>query len=118
MEIQVDDQSGERLDAYLAGRLAELSRSRVQTLIREQFILVNGHPAKPRDAVNAGDRITIEVGIEKIGTTSVSFIFNIKKADGTPAGSAKTVSVTVNRNTFLKEPIPPDWRAKLERSLQ
>ena len=59
MEIHVDAQTGERLDAFLAGRLAELSRSRIQTLIRDQFILVNGHPAKPRDAVKPGDHITI-----------------------------------------------------------
>ena len=59
MEIYVDVQTGERLDAFLAGRLAELSRSRIQTLIREQFIQVNGHPAKPRDAVKPGDWITI-----------------------------------------------------------
>jgi 23S rRNA pseudouridine1911/1915/1917 synthase len=59
VEIYVDVQTGERLDAFLAGRLAELSRSRIQTLIREQFILVNGHPAKPRDAVKPGDWITI-----------------------------------------------------------
>ena len=59
MEIQVAENSGERLDAYLAARLAELSRSRIQTLIREQFIQINGHPAKPRDGVKHGDRITI-----------------------------------------------------------
>jgi 23S rRNA pseudouridine1911/1915/1917 synthase len=59
VEIQVDENSGERLDAYLAARLAELSRSRIQTLIREQFIQINGHPAKPRDGVKHGDRITI-----------------------------------------------------------
>ncbi|MBN8460425.1 MAG: RluA family pseudouridine synthase [Verrucomicrobia bacterium] len=59
MELRVDVSSGERLDAYLAGRLAELSRSRIQTLIREQYILVNGEPAKPRDAVREGDRIEI-----------------------------------------------------------
>lgn len=59
MEIHVEEQTGERLDAYLAGRLAELSRSRIQTLIREQFILVNGQPAKPRDGVKPGDSITI-----------------------------------------------------------
>jgi 23S rRNA pseudouridine1911/1915/1917 synthase len=59
VEIIVDAGAGERLDAHLAGRLAELSRSRIQTLIREQFILVNGGPAKPRDAVKAGDRISI-----------------------------------------------------------
>jgi 23S rRNA pseudouridine1911/1915/1917 synthase len=59
VEIHVEDRAGERLDAYLAVRLAELSRSRIQTLIREQFIQVNGHPAKPRDAVKMGDFITI-----------------------------------------------------------
>lgn len=60
MEIDVDT-SGERLDAFLAARLPELSRSRIQTLIREQFIMVNEHPAKPRDAVKRGDRIGIVI---------------------------------------------------------
>ena len=59
MEILVDESSGERVDAFLAARLSELSRSRIQTLIREQFIQINGHPAKPRDSVKIGDRITI-----------------------------------------------------------
>ena len=60
MEIRVNA-PGERLDAYLAARLPELSRSRIQALIREQFIVVNGQPAKPRDTVKAGDRIAIAV---------------------------------------------------------
>ncbi len=59
MEIRVEDSPGERIDAFLATRLADLSRSRIQTLIREQFIQINGHPAKPRDAVKLGDRITV-----------------------------------------------------------
>ncbi|MEY3896441.1 MAG: hypothetical protein RLZZ214_1961, partial [Verrucomicrobiota bacterium] len=59
MEILVEDSPGERIDAFLAARLAELSRSRIQTLIREQYIQVNGHPAKPRDAVKLGDKITV-----------------------------------------------------------
>ncbi len=50
---------GDRLDAYLAGRLPELSRSRIQTLIRDQYIQVNGQPAKPRSAVKLGDSISI-----------------------------------------------------------
>ena len=60
MELRADD-PGERLDAFLAARLPDLSRSRIQALIREQFIIVNGHPAKPRDAVKTGDRIAIAV---------------------------------------------------------
>ncbi len=60
MEIVVDVPA-ERLDAFLAARLPELSRSRIQTLIREQFILVNGRPGKPRDATKTGDRIAISL---------------------------------------------------------
>lgn len=61
MEIRVDDNAGDRLDAYLAARLGDLSRSRIQTLIREQYITVNGHPAKPRDAVKPGDVVQVVV---------------------------------------------------------
>ena len=60
MEILVAE-PGERLDAFLAKRLPELSRSRIQTLIREQYISINGHPAKPRDAVKTGDLIHIAI---------------------------------------------------------
>jgi len=59
MEIIVDPPGAPRLDAFLAMRLDDLSRARIQTLIREQFILVNGAPAKPRDVAKPGDRITI-----------------------------------------------------------
>lgn len=59
MEIVVDPAGAPRLDAFLASRLDALSRARIQALIREQFILVNAAPAKPRDAVKPGDRITI-----------------------------------------------------------
>lgn len=61
MELRVDIDSGMRLDAWLASRLPELSRSRIQELIREQFILRNGAPAKPRDAVAAGDLLQIAI---------------------------------------------------------
>lgn len=59
MELRVEESAGERLDSYLAGRVADLSRSRIQALIREQFILLNGQPAKPRDAVKPGDAISL-----------------------------------------------------------
>ena len=59
MEIVVAESPGERVDAFLAARLTELSRSRIQTLIRDQFIQINGHPARPRDEVKLGDKITV-----------------------------------------------------------
>jgi 23S rRNA pseudouridine1911/1915/1917 synthase len=60
VEIRADAPA-ERLDAFLAARVPELSRSRIQVLIREQRIIVNGRPAKPRDAVKTGDLIGIAV---------------------------------------------------------
>ncbi len=59
MEIEVAPSQHDRLDAYLAARLEDLSRSRIQTLIREQYILLNGRPAKPRDSVKPGDSISV-----------------------------------------------------------
>jgi 23S rRNA pseudouridine1911/1915/1917 synthase len=61
VELQVDSDAGTRLDAYLAARIPELSRSRIQELIREHFILRNGHPAKPRDAVALGDLLAVAI---------------------------------------------------------
>ncbi|MCU0795809.1 MAG: RluA family pseudouridine synthase [Akkermansiaceae bacterium] len=61
MEITVENGSGTRLDAWLAGRLPELSRSRIQELIREHYIRRNGSPAKPRDSVATGDLIQIDL---------------------------------------------------------
>ncbi len=61
MELRVENNAGMRLDAWLAANLPDLSRSRIQELIREQFILRNGEPAKPRDAVATGDRLSIAI---------------------------------------------------------
>ncbi len=61
MEIEVAQSAHDRLDAYLAAQLEDLSRSRIQTLIREQYILLNGKPAKPRDSVKLGDSISVVI---------------------------------------------------------
>jgi len=61
VDLTVESGEGERLDSHLAARLAEFSRSRIQELIREQCILVNGAPAKPRQAVRHGDLISLAI---------------------------------------------------------
>jgi 23S rRNA pseudouridine1911/1915/1917 synthase len=50
-----------RLDRYVCQRLPELSRSRVQKLIADGHITVNGRPAKPGLRLNAGDRIEVTI---------------------------------------------------------
>jgi len=48
-----------RLDRFLAQSAREFSRSRIQALIREGFITVNGGVPRARDIVRAGDRIVL-----------------------------------------------------------
>src|SRR5881394_1377567 len=49
--------AGQRLDRFLAESLPAFSRSRLQALIRDGFVKVNGKPARPRDVVRRGDSI-------------------------------------------------------------
>jgi len=56
-----------RLDRFLADELPRFSRSRLQQLIRDRFVTLNGEVARPRDLIKAGDRIElVEPPPEKI----------------------------------------------------
>lgn len=48
-----------RLDKYLTGRFSHFSRTRLQKLILEQGVNVNGRPAKSSCKLNAGDVIDL-----------------------------------------------------------
>jgi 23S rRNA pseudouridine1911/1915/1917 synthase len=56
-----------RLDQFLAKRLPEYSRSRIQQLIRSGFVRLNEQTTRPRRIVRSGDKIDlIEPPVEKI----------------------------------------------------
>jgi 23S rRNA pseudouridine1911/1915/1917 synthase len=56
-----------RLDQFLAKRLPEYSRSRLQQLIRSGFVRLNEQTTRPRRIVRSGDKIDlIEPPVEKI----------------------------------------------------
>ncbi|HCQ38568.1 MAG TPA: RluA family pseudouridine synthase, partial [Verrucomicrobiales bacterium] len=61
MTITVETSSGERLDLFLVRELPDLSRSRIQNLLKQGHILVNGAKARPKTSVNSGDSITINL---------------------------------------------------------
>lgn len=62
MTLTTDDADGtQRLDQYLARQLPELSRSRIQSLVKAGDIIVNGKPAKAKTPVNRGDAIEINI---------------------------------------------------------
>ncbi|RZA01430.1 MAG: RluA family pseudouridine synthase, partial [Proteobacteria bacterium] len=55
----VTDGEGERLDAYLAKNFPELTRSRGQKLIEENFVRRNGGAAKANNRLSNGDQLEI-----------------------------------------------------------
>src|SRR5438309_1524140 len=56
-----------RLDQFLAKRLPEFSRSRLQQLIRDGFVRLNNSTSRPRQIVRNGDKIDLtEPPLEKI----------------------------------------------------
>ena len=52
---------GERLDAYLARVVENLTRSGAQKLIEEGCVLLGGKPAKKNAKLNVGDEITVTI---------------------------------------------------------
>lgn len=68
LELQVPhDAAGTRLDLFLANENEDLSRSRIQKLISDHNILVDGRPTKPSHKIKAKEKITIEIpALEKL----------------------------------------------------
>jgi len=58
--LQVNN-SGERIDRYIASSVERLSRQRVIELIKSGSVLLNDSPTEPSRKIKAGDRITIEI---------------------------------------------------------
>ncbi len=59
--VAAESEAGQRLDQAVAGRLGELSRTRVQELIDAGLVLVNSRQAKGSHRLRAGARIQIQV---------------------------------------------------------
>ena len=55
------DQSGERLDAFLARSVENLSRSGAQRLLEEGCVLLGDKPGKKNDKLNIGDQIRVTI---------------------------------------------------------
>ena len=55
----VENQEGDRIDRYLSEILEDKSRSYIQKLIKEQYILVNQKPVKASYRLLLGDRVEI-----------------------------------------------------------
>jgi len=59
--VAPDGASGQRLDAWLARQLPALSRSRLQALIDDGHVLLDGAPARPSARLRPGQAVRVDV---------------------------------------------------------
>jgi len=70
--------AGTRLDRFLALELDQFSRARLQALIRNGFVTVNGKSARPRDLIRTNDLIELnEPPIEQTDTEPESIELDV-----------------------------------------
>lgn len=63
-----DEETGERIDSFLSGK-TDLTRTRIQQLIKDRNITVNGKPTKSSYKIEENDEIAIEV--PEVETTEI-----------------------------------------------
>ena len=56
-----DNGGGGRLDSWLTARDSDFTRSRIQNLIEEGLVLVNGNLSDKKSKVKQGDRVTVQI---------------------------------------------------------
>ncbi len=63
MELTITDERDvkERLDKILSAHFRDLSRSRLQELIREGHVTLNGQPTKPGALLRLGDQVSLTI---------------------------------------------------------
>lgn len=61
LELYVDEEASDRLDAFIANELDNVSRTYIQKLIKDGRIEVNGSLKKAKYLVQEGDRISIDL---------------------------------------------------------
>jgi 23S rRNA pseudouridine1911/1915/1917 synthase len=102
------DHAGNRLDQFLAALVSEISRARVQALIRSGNVKVDGHSAKPSHKVREGESIWVRIeAAEKSSFEPEDIPLNIVFEDehiilvDKPAGMVVHPAAGVNSGTLV-----------------
>lgn len=61
-----------------------------------------------------GDRVRVEIGVERAGGSSLTFRFSMFGPDDRLAATVRHVHATIDRRTFRPRPLPDEVRAALE----
>lgn len=93
-----------RLDLFLVKTLPQLSRSRIQQLIRAGFVHLNGATARPRQLVQSGDQIEVtEPPPRQIETRPEALPLEILYEDGDLIVINKPAGMTVHPGAGQRE---------------
>lgn len=64
--------------------------------------------------IEAGDEVTIALRVSELGTSSLPIEYEVR-ANGEQAATARTVQVLADPETGESQPIPPEWRTRIEQ---
>jgi 4-hydroxybenzoyl-CoA thioesterase len=68
------------------------------------------------ETVGYGETLKMDVKVEKVGHTSVTWLFSgVRSSDGVKALQARVVTVAVDMDRWSKIPVPEKYRAALTR---
>jgi len=93
---------------HLGFPFAELIRN------KDYFLPIVHSEADFKSPLFVGDLIEVQVVVEKIGKTSLTFFYNILNASQKCVGTAQTVHVAIDKTTQKKIAFPSDLRKKFE----
>jgi len=112
MQIQVSPQDpSQRLDLFLHQRCPDLSRTRVQALIKRGAVCVNDQTVRPSYQVQSGDRIELEVPEpEPLEVPPEDIPLDIRYEDADLLVVDKVAGMTVH-------PAPGSWTGTLVNAL-
>jgi 23S rRNA pseudouridine1911/1915/1917 synthase len=107
-----EEADGARIDRYLADRIAPVSRSQIQKLIREERILVDGHACRPSTSVKEGERITwpADAGL-------VTLTLTPEPVDFLPVYEDDDLLVLHKPSGLVVHPAPGHWTGTLVHGL-
>lgn len=86
-----------------------------ERMARGDWVLPLVHAeADYRAPLRLGDRVRIEVSVERVGGASLTMRFELSGPDGAPAATVRHVHAAIDRATFRPRPLPAELRAALE----
>ncbi|MBI2502894.1 MAG: RluA family pseudouridine synthase [Candidatus Latescibacteria bacterium] len=112
MHLQVSpEEAPQRLDLFLSRRCPDLSRSRLQMLIREGAVRVNGQPSRPSYQIRPADCIALELPAPtELSLDPEAIPLSILFEDGDLLVLDKGPGMTVH-------PAPGSWQGTLVNAL-